>query len=275
MPSTECTSDLRRCYRSQVPPTRADGLWIGDLPDGRQVWQAGAMGLLQDLAALLVPVSCPGCGLLDVRLCRSCANWWSGPARRVERQAPRLDDLSGTPMFPVWALADYAESGRGQVVAWKDKGREDLTKVFAAALKREASAVMQQTGPIAAVIPMPSSAKSQRQRGRAHLAPLAKAAAQAVTSNGPHRVKPVWLLRKHGRSDQVGRGARARGTARLSVRRLAERNIPKGARILLLDDVVTTGATLAAAHASLTQAGYHTVGALVLAATPAPQPRPV
>ena len=80
------------------------------------------------------------------------------------------------------------------------------------------------------------------------------------------------MLRKTGTRDQVGLSARARGTASIAVRRrFRGGGLPSGTRVLLLDDVVTTGATLAAAREALIAQGCEVVGALVLAATP---PRP-
>jgi len=241
------------------------------------------MDLLAELARLVVPVACAGCGLLDVRLCHPCAKWLRGSVKRVEHQVPRLNRLLGTPPLPVWALADYAGAVGAQVAAWKDGGREDLTEAFADALVAAFRPVATtQALAIAAVIPMPSTAQSQRLRGRAHLDPIARAVAKSLnTHTSPPLALPanansaacraVWLLRKPGRGGQVGNSASGRGGARITVRRQAMRRLPTGARVLLLDDVVTTGATLAAAADALTQAGYHPVGALVLAATPAPR----
>ena len=265
------------------------------------------MNLAQELAALVVPVACPGCAQPDIKLCRKCARWLAGPLRRVEAQVPRLDDLSGRPIMPVWALGSYEGSIRGQVVAWKDKGREDLTKPFTAALVTQIAPVAQNAPPeapqpqygfrlqrtktprpartatvkgitgeaapgfpgkIAVVMPMPSSAKSQRERGRAQLAPIAKAVAAQFG------VDARWLLHKSGTTDQVGLSARARGQTKITVSRRQAQKLPAGASVLLLDDVVTTGATLAAARDALQRAGFSVVGALVLAATPAPRAIP-
>ncbi|MDR2702853.1 MAG: ComF family protein [Cellulomonadaceae bacterium] len=222
------------------------------------------MNILEELARLVVPVACPGCGLRDERLCEACAVWLRGPLRRVEAQVPRLDDLSGRPSLPVWALGSYEGPARGMVVAYKDKGREDLAKVFAAALR---TAITSPSGrellgaKVGAVVPMPSSRKAQRERGRSHLTPLAAQVAKELGA------KPIHLLRKDTGRDQVGLGARARGSAQVSVRNSIHR-VPARTPVLLFDDIVTTGATLAAARVALTKAGFQVAGALVLVATP-------
>jgi len=76
-------------------------------------------------------------------------------------------------------------------------------------------------------------------------------------------------------TDQVGLGSRARGrnvAGRVSLRRSARVRVA-GRVVVLVDDVVTTGATLAACEAALTRAGGRVVAAVTLAATPAPRSR--
>jgi predicted amidophosphoribosyltransferase len=68
----------------------------------------------------------------------------------------------------------------------------------------------------------------------------------------------------------VGLGARARAEnlrGRVTTSHAAE---TLGVPVLLVDDVLTTGATLAACEEALARARCVTLGALVLAATPAP-----
>ncbi|MCL1800605.1 MAG: ComF family protein [Promicromonosporaceae bacterium] len=226
--------------------------------------------LLHELGMLVIPLACPGCGEPDIQLCGGCLAWLAGPLRRVEHSVPRLDYLTGEPVMPVWALGEYVESARGTIVAWKDRGREDLTGIFARALEMELEASSScHIPPIDLIVPMPSSAASVRERGRRHLWPIARVVARSLGA------RPLGVLRKGGTRDQVGLSARARGTASIEVRRrFRQGNLAPlviGSRCLLFDDVVTTGATLAAARDALVAEGMEVVGALVLAATP---PRP-
>ena len=92
---------------------------------------------VRELARLLLPVSCP-CGELDVPWCARCAALLAGPFARVEHGAPRLDRLDGVPPVPVWALTPYAGPVRDVVVHWKDRGRTDLDRLLAPALRRAA-----------------------------------------------------------------------------------------------------------------------------------------
>jgi len=234
---------------------------------------------LRELSRLVVPVSCPGCGALDVPWCPACEALLGGPPARVEATAPRLDRLDGVPVLPVWALASYTGPVREVVVAWKDRGRTDLDRFVGPPVRSAARAIATPAAHAVAgrpllVVGAPSTAASRRARGRDHVRVLARAAVAGLQDAGlAATVVPALTRRGHGR-DQVGLGARARarnltGSVTTRDRVLARAGGDRPA-VLLVDDVVTTGSTLAAAERALEDVGADVLGALVLAATPPP-----
>lgn len=251
---------------------------------------------VRELARLLLPVACP-CGELDVRWCARCADLLAGPPVRAERGAPRLDRLDGVPPVPVWALTPYAGPVRDVVVHWKDRGRADLDHLLAPALRRAAARL----GPVLshalgdayspsdlpggarhdppgprplAVVPVPSTAAARRARSREPVGVLARAVAHGLRDAGvPARVVPALARRGRGR-DQVGLGARARGrnlSGAVRMTRRGTRALGQRSVCVLVDDVLTTGATLAAVERALERHGHDVLGATVLAATPPPR----
>src|SRR5450756_1865081 len=96
----------------------------------------GRVRLARELARVVVPVECAGCGALDELLCDECSRALSNSPVRCEDGAPRLDRLDGVPPFPVWTLMTYSGVVRDLVVSWKDRGRADLTGPLCAALQR-------------------------------------------------------------------------------------------------------------------------------------------
>jgi len=243
-----------RVARASVAPSRAS--------------RVAAMGLAlaQDLARLVVPVACAGCLQLDVRLCDECAApWWEEPFR-AEEGAARLLVLGRTPL-PTWAVAELDGTAHVAIATWKEGGRRDLDRFFAAAAERAAGAIAPQLAqPLAAghvaVVPVPSARSSVRRRGADLTALLARASARGLTRAGA-KVSVANLL--------APAGARSRGrssSARWEAARVRARTSTAAASALLVDDVMTTGATLARASAALEASGTAVVGALVLAATP-------
>ncbi|NYI40801.1 ComF family protein [Demequina lutea] len=224
----------------------------------------------RDIARLIVPVSCPGCGAHDVRWCDDCASaWWEAPLRS-ESLSPRLD-IEGRPPLPVWAIAELAGASHSMIVAWKDGGRRDLDRFFADAARRAAAHIapaldrgLVHAGAPIAVVPVPARAASTRTRGIDLPLMLASAAAQGLRAGGVDAtVRPVLGI---GRGEQRGASAKQRWRQASSLR--VTRDVGPPATVLLVDDVMTTGATLAAAVRSL-DVTFLTVGAgFCLAAAP-------
>lgn len=216
-------------------------------------------GWWQELAGLVLPVDCAGCGAARVLVCDGCRGALSGAAAGPVRPSPRPE---GLPV--VRAAAVYEGAVRAVLLAHKERGALPLAGVLGGALA--AAVLAGGTGPgpgEVALVPVPSARRQVRARGHDPARRIALAAAGRLRRAGvPARVAPVLVLRR-AVADQAGLGARQRRenlAGALAVRRDGVR-LTRGARIVLVDDVVTTGATLAEA-ARAVRAGGLVVGAV-------------
>lgn len=235
----------------------------GDLTEGRA---GGPPRWWAALLDLVLPAECAGCGRAgsgDVAegLCPGCALALCGPARLVRPQR-RLPGLPG-----VHALAPYRDPVADIVIAHKERGRLDLARPLGRQLARAVLAAAA-GAPGFWLVPAPSAARATRRRGQDPVRRMARAAARELRERGADvRVLPAL---RHSRrvEDQAGLDRRARAgnlAGALAVRSSAAHLLPRRPAVVV-DDVLTSGATLAEAVRALRAAGGCPVGAAVIGA---------
>jgi predicted amidophosphoribosyltransferase len=219
------------------------------------------------LVDLVLPRTCGGCGVPGAVLCSRCAALLARPRPATPRRFPW-----GFP--PTVAAGAYAGPVRPAVLAFKERGRAELARPLGTALALAVAAVaagVPDHGPVL-LVPVPSSAAALRARGRDHVRELTRRALQELRSAGLPAGE-ARLLRRSGRvRDSAGLSAAQRRANLAGSFAVDGRvRVPPGALLVLVDDVVTSGATLTEAAAALDSgrlAGSAPVVAAVVAATP-------
>lgn len=219
--------------------------------------------LLTPLLSVLAPHECLGCGSEGMLLCADCR-------RSLPQAEPRCYNCGRPdPMFrtceacrPPSALHAVHAYTRYDSLAkdllWKLKfGRAgtaaaEIGDMLAAqtAFARPASIV---------ITHVPTATARVRQRGYDQASLIAKVLARK------HRTAYVPLLIRHGKHEQVGASRAVRTSQLREAFHPIRQQYIKGAHIILIDDVVTTGATLQAAATALESAGAARVEAIVFA----------
>jgi predicted amidophosphoribosyltransferase len=208
---------------------------------------------------LVLPLECGGCGAPSTRWCEACARELDmGPdAPRVI--TPRID--AGVPVF---ALGRYAGARRQVIVAMKDRGRTDLIAPLAHVLALGVHRLLAWgllDVPLT-IVPAPTRSWAARRRGGdpvTRIATLATAIHPDITVVRALRMKA--LARD---SAGLGSAARERNIAGRVLR--TSRPLPADHEVLLVDDIVTTGATARESVRILQTAGVRVCAVLAVAA---------
>lgn len=183
---------------------------------------------------------------------------------------------------PLWAASDYAGTTRALILRFKDYNQRHLVKPLGAALARAvASAARFRHSPVT-LVPIPSRRSAARSRGGDHVLRLARVAVHELRSMG-YSATVTRALALVGRPrDSAGLSAAERAAnlanaftlapaaGRLAARTTEARSGSSGtpqSRLIVVDDIVTSGATLSLAAEALIRCGIQVTAAAVIGAT--------
>jgi ComF family protein len=221
----------------------------------RRLLSSNALGsalrsALLDALAVLAPTSCVGCSADDRALCAACA----------EELLPRLE-LSrlpdGTPL--VTALR-YERVVRAIVLAYKEEGRTDVARALSAPLAAAVGCALSsvERATQLQLCTVPTSRAAFRRRGYDPVRLLLRRAGL------PGAADVLVPTRRHENQKLLDRSAREQNLAGW----LRARHPLTGRKFVVVDDVITTGATLGEVIRAIRDGGGDVVFAVALASTP-------
>ncbi len=203
---------------------------------------------LADAWALVAPVDCAGCGAHDRALCPSCAATLHS---RLLRATLEVDGSA----LPLIAALPYEGVARRALLALKQEGRTELARPLARPLLDAVTAAWHVSG-AELIVPVPGSRAGAARRGFGPVALIARRAGlvtlPALRAGAAGPEQKALRLEQRLATD----AGRWQANARVA-----------GRRVLLVDDVVTSGATLRAATRALRAAGAEVAGCAAIAAT--------
>lgn len=219
--------------------------------------------MIEALISLLAPHRCLVCKTEGALLCAWCAPdaMWHVPERCYRCQAASVDSAvcaacrSRTPLAHLWVRGLYKDTAKQLLYALKFSRAKAAATIIGQLLDETVPAL-----PLGTVVTyIPTATSRVRLRGYDH----ARLIAMAFASQ---RGLPVRkLLLRIGQSRQVGADRTHRQSQAAKNYIVPQPATCKGLEILLIDDIMTTGATVESAAAQLKKAGAKKVHAAVFA----------
>jgi predicted amidophosphoribosyltransferase len=214
----------------------------------------GWMSLVEELVNFLLPTRCSLCQAIGAALCRECDLKFEGLGRPVSRGS-----LQG------WAATSYSEDSARLITAFKEEGQTSLAGSLAAKLRAGFSYFGEQcridSGRTLLAV-APSRKENAKLRGYHPVKILAKrfiksAGVELELYSGLRFIREV---QDQARLSTADRAANLGGS-------MAVADDLSGRTVLLIDDIVTTGATILEARRALEAAGARVVGFLAFSET--------
>ncbi|QTG80642.1 ComF family protein [Arthrobacter crystallopoietes] len=243
---------------------------------------------IAEFGHLVLPTDCVSCGAEDHTLCPPCRSRLRRATVRPYRAEDGAESLPfvGTDfaeVLPVMAAGRYRHELSQAILAYKNQGRTDLLHALAPALAAAVHAAAHIDGghPRVFLVPVPSRTSSRRRRGydpldlllrrleRQQLLPpeLSVLRAACVRSGIAGLAKGIVPAASQKSLGKSGRRSNVSSSMRIKRRYTASL---QNRHCILVDDVLTTGATLAELTRALHEAGAVVDAGVVVAATSAP-----
>ncbi len=203
------------------------------------------------LLDLIYPKRCPGCHLPSISICDLCKSFWQKPPIRIKLSQSNISVIS---------VADYRKEVRSVLLAYKENGEREAGKVLTEALIKARLGFSNYS--FCTFVPIPSNPKSVRRRGRDFMLDLCN----KVANQSGDEVISILEVNRDVR-DQTKLDEKQRSQNLVGAFDCTSKYLGLAAPVILVDDLLTTGASMREAQRALRQRGVIPIGAITAAHT--------
>lgn len=203
------------------------------------------MKSLRSIQELIFPSRCISCSTLGLDICSQCRRHWHPHIYRSwSRSAPH---------FPIYSSVPYSPVSGKVILAAKENGLSSADKLITSALLHALRYCIAEHG-AAVLVPIPSRKSIARLRGRQFISDLSHQL--SVESGLPvnENLRHIKAVRDQSSLDAKSRYANMEGA-------LISQRFFSG-KAFLIDDLITTGATLNEAARALREQGIEVAAAV-------------
>ncbi len=229
-------------------------------------------GAWRGMSNLILPNPCVLCTWSDAvehQLCLRCEALLKNQHRQIIQAQDYADglpiNLVTGQALPVFASSFYTEQMAKVLLQFKDhqciRVAGFLRPIMYRTLQYAADYLQQ---PYYRLMPIPASSSSMRKRGFNPVTVMLPKPLPATLIYDAKTLKIRWRMLHH--ASHRGTGGQTRRAASKGKFRLATNHDPPAEPVIIVDDVLTTGATIAAAARTLQTAGFDVVAAVVISA---------
>jgi len=221
------------------------------------------VGAVKGLTSLVYPNQCIGCYQGSNPLCDDCAQYWTYPSSRVQKVP-----------FPIYATAPYSTVVSRIVLHAKENGNLQAQSMLAKAIARSIASVTFLKSNECVLVPIPSTRSSNRRRGEKFLIPILSEVIELLShkSGTTYSIANILEIQRLVR-DQSGltskeRFANMNSAYRVKLPAKSENNFAANP-VIIVDDVITTGSTMASAYRALKERNLTVIAGAAACASPA------
>ena len=200
---------------------------------------------MKSLQEIIFPVRCLGCSALGLEICSQCRSKWNP---HIYRSWSRT-----SPYFPIFSSIQYSTVASKVLLAAKENNIKLADDLLVQALQRSFHFCAKERG-VGVLVPIPSRHAVARSRGRQFITELSLRLSKGTGIETIEMLSHIRKVRDQSSLDAKQRLVNIEGSMK-SLRYLSE-------KVILVDDLVTTGATIHEGARALRENGIEVIAAV-------------
>lgn len=213
---------------------------------------------MKSLAEIIFPSRCIGCSQLGISICSNCRKSWHPHIYKREIFVSGIN-------YPVISAVKYSQVASRVLLSAKESNQAAADELLMAAISNSLRFFVKNIGS-GDLVPIPSRKSATRKRGRNFMQEIVNSVARPESRNTLDILHHLRTVKDQSQLNSQQRFSNLTGALCVSMN--SKKLVGRGniGPLIVVDDLITTGATLVEAIRALTSAGYAVLGAVTGAA---------